>query len=565
MQRGMALAIVLALALATLAQGAASAATGEPRGGGVTVDMTLVGVDAIDVVYRMPAACTTLPLAKPFDASLVEHLRKAWVREGHCGELDGDRIQRPAACREVRFRVPASDEIHDRVYPPAYPIDGLGVYAHTGLFAPTDACGPVTWRFAAPHGEVVFDGRRRGREYVVRDGDPSHASFASVYLSARPLPATSGPVTVYAPGVPAWLRDTLEAASHAVDARYRALADGIDIDVPAVVVSDREDGGPPRSKADVANQRMMRIGFKNFAGTHDDEGMRTFLRGLIAHEFAHVLQNPALGADEIAWEAEGGAEFMRWITLYRLGWRTAAESAGDLADALDACIEAAGERRWTAIPGRNQGRTPYACGLAIHALALASRKGGGSPEAALMLFYRAARNHPEASPAQWLECGRDLACEPRTIPALLDRDTPFGAALIAEVERLGVGAVDDAPPRGAVRSRMAARTFQALMSEDCNGGYSFNTSPTHIDVLKMAGCKSLHEGLHVTGFAGAALGDTGADASAAARAACARSPTVELQLDGLAPLMVACPALLPQPSPRVRLDAKVLFARLDRP
>jgi hypothetical protein len=554
-------------ALATciaFAGGIASAAADEPRAG-VTVDMTLVGVDAIEVVYRMPAACTTLPLATPFEESLVEHSRAAWVREGDCGELDGGAIRRSGACRDVRFRVPASDEIHDRIYPPAYPIDGLGVYAHTGLFAPTDACGPVTWRFAAPRGEVVFDGRRRGRQVVVRDGDQSRPSFASVYLSARPLRATSGPVTVYAPGVPAWLRDTLESASRAVDARYPPLADGNDVDVPAVVVSDREDGGVPRSKADVANQRMMRIGFKNFAGTHDDEGMRAFLRGLIAHEFAHVLQNPALGADDIAWEAEGGAEFMRWITLYRLGWRTADESAGDLADALDACIEAAGERRWTAISGRNQGRTPYACGLAIQALALASRKGGGSPEAALMLFYRAARSNPKASPAQWLECGRDLACEPRTIPALLDGDTPFGAALIAEVERLAIGAVDNAPPGEAARSRMAARTFQALMSEDCNGGYSFNTSSTHIDVLKMAGCKSLHAGLRVTGFAGVALGGVGADASAAARAACARSRSVELQLDGLAPLAVTCPALLPQPSPRLTLDAKALFARLDRP
>jgi hypothetical protein len=167
-------------ALATciaFAGGIASAAADEPRAG-VTVDMTLVGVDAIQLVYRMPAACTSLPLAKPFDASLVEHLRKAWVREGRCGELDDGRIRRPAACREVRFRVPASDEIHDRVYPPAYPIDSLGVYAHTGLFAPTDACGPVTWRFAAPRGEVVVDGRRRGRPVVVRDGDQSRPTFA---------------------------------------------------------------------------------------------------------------------------------------------------------------------------------------------------------------------------------------------------------------------------------------------------------------------------------------------------------------------------------------------------
>jgi hypothetical protein len=371
-------------------------------------------------------------------------------------------------------------------------------------------------------------------------------------------------VTVYAPGVPPWIRDTLEAASRAVSARYRVIAKDINVEVPAVVVSDREDGGPSQTKADVANQRMMRIGFKNFAKTDDDDSMRYFLRGLIAHEFAHVLQNPALGDEDISWEAEGGAEFLRWITLYRLGWRNAERSAADLGDAFNRCIETAGERPWRAIPERKSGRMPNTCGLAIHAVALASRQGSGSPEATLMLFYRAARNNAAASPAQWLECGTHLACERRTIPALLDSDVAFGPTLTETATRLGIATRDTNPPDGDTRTRMAGRTFAAIMGKDCNGSYSFNTLPAQIDVLPADGCRTLHAGLTVIGLAGIRFDDPARSSVEAARDECTKSGSIALMLAKGEPLVITCPDSLPQPSPRIAIDATVLFAKLDR-
>ncbi len=281
---------------------------------GVSVEVKLVGTDSLDLTYRLPEGCNKLPFETSVDKNVATRLRKTWIRTGTCGEIVDGALAAGPACRAVRFKIPTNTEINDRTYPPAYPIEGLGVYLHTGVYAPGDACGPVRWTFSAPGGQVVFDGMRRGVRFDAPGEGPGHASFASVYLSSRPIAATTGSITVYAPSVPSWVRETLEDATRQVDARYRSLAGDLGLHVPAVVVTNLENGGTPRVQADVSNQRMMRIGLQNIQAKGDSPEARNFLRGLIAHEFAHVLQNPQLGDDEIGWEAEGGAETLRWLT-----------------------------------------------------------------------------------------------------------------------------------------------------------------------------------------------------------------------------------------------------------
>lgn len=143
--------------------------------GGVTVTVRLAAPDALEAVYELPAACSTLPfLKKGADAARI---RARWQAGDGCGRAGGDTLARGAqACAVLRFRVPAtSDKVAG--YPGSFPV-GQVLYAHMSNYAVGEECGPVSYRFAGP-ATIRAAGRSFDRSA------PANADASSLLFPAR--------------------------------------------------------------------------------------------------------------------------------------------------------------------------------------------------------------------------------------------------------------------------------------------------------------------------------------------------------------------------------------------
>lgn len=121
----------------------------------VEVHLRLAAPDALEVRYALPESCMRLPFERSGDG--YQKIRATWKSEDACGAADGGALTRSGkACRQLRFRVPAST---DKVtgYPGAFPI-GEAIYAHASKYAVTAACGSVSYHFAAP-GSIGLQGK----------------------------------------------------------------------------------------------------------------------------------------------------------------------------------------------------------------------------------------------------------------------------------------------------------------------------------------------------------------------------------------------------------------------
>ena len=379
---------------------------------GVEVRISLLQSGKIDLAYQLPPGCQALPLRDgPWTLKQQRAWRGEWQAMDDCGALGDHGLTRSnAACSSMRFSVPVRAEAPDRQErqsAPAYAIGQQGVYLHTASFAPDTSCGPVTWRFAAPNGTVVVDGQARGTEFAMPETSAISLRTTAVYFSRLPIDNSAEAITVFAPEVPGWLRSGLREASAGIVQHYRQTFSHIAFPLPMLAVSNARDDQGPRLQADVSHGRMMRFAFAN-AGDDLDVKRLQAARGTLAHEYAHVLQSGMRSEAYLHPErtvlAEGGAEFLRWISEYRLGWKNGAVLGEELDEALNLCLMQIGDQPWQRALKRNAGRTPYQCGLAIHVLTLAARSSPYKAETVLGNFYAAVKRNPKADIGLAIDC-----------------------------------------------------------------------------------------------------------------------------------------------------------------
>jgi hypothetical protein len=503
---GVALAAVSLLALAASADQLPPAPPNTPETSIVTVELALLKSHSLRLKYRFPSSCEQLPLRNPYSDSQLKEMRKAWRPANGCGaEKDGSIIRTDGQCDTVDFDVPIQATLADRVYPAAFPIDGLGVYVHTGIYAPTSACGHVKWQLRSESGEVVYQGEERGDAVIVPETD-SEASYMAAYLSNLPLPL--GAKTALSPQLPEWIRFGLNEATGQVQQGYGKRFSGLAYSPPFVVASSASTQGPPHQQAEVAAGNVIRYAFFNYPDEPQPEDI-TRIRGIIAHEYGHKLQPVAIRkasgeSDNLV--HEGGAEYLRWSSMLKLGWSSQADAQKDLNTALNTCLAIIGDQAWQRVEGRSYGEAPYACGLSLHVLLMASRADWQKMNADEVLesFYK--RNEDGILDfGQALECGESPRCKARWAHPLLSNTTGFASEIGKLIGSAGLAKQRFSESIRPLQQKSAAATLMQIMDGDCDGTRGFYSRDNGFEVGMSPNCKTFLDGMLITSANGLSL------------------------------------------------------------
>lgn len=441
------------------------AAAAEAPAARVGATLTLRDASALEVSYRLPPSCPALTFRnEDMRAQNAAEMRSDWRAADDCTVLEGDRIRRnDPSCTTLRLRVPATTRNLDRTYPWAYPVE-KGLYAHTSAYAVTDACGAVDWTIEAPGGTVVVDGVASAERGMRAAGSGADA-IPAVLIAQAFQPGALGRVHADARFAP----QTLRFLDASVDSLARQLArdlPGVPFKVPFIVATP---SAPYSFWGDVANRTVMRLAFPPAPGPEQEAMLHTF----VAHEMAHLTQ-PSDWHD--AWQedgatiGEGGAEFLRVVTGFQLGWLDRAALKDELEKAVNGCLLAAAGKSWKAMRNRGFGKNPYECGLTFYAIAL-SAPAGATPLLRLRDYNRQGKLGAATDFAQALECGGAAACKPYWL-ARLAGDEPLEAVLADYARRPGALLQAATAWSPALAETLAYRHMAELMRADCKGAVS---------------------------------------------------------------------------------------------
>jgi len=465
----------------------------------VEVELALLEPKTIRLSYRIPASCNQLPLGTPYSDSQLRSLRKSWTPSNQCGsEVNGQIVRSDSHCDRISFDVPVEPTMADRVYPPAFPIGDLGAYVHTSVYAPTDACGPVTWKFGSALGQVVYQGENRGPTVSVPSSD-SEAGYMAVFLSQSPLPP--GARTALPDDLPLWIRSVVLDETSAIEAQYRKRFTSLFNVSPFVVGSAVSTAGPPRQQAEVADGNMIRYAFYN-PPNHPNLQDIANVRGVIAHEYGHRLQPQTLlkGPDDPDnLIHEGGAEYLRWTSMIRLGWSSPSDAESELDKALNTCLANVGDQPWQHFDGRAYGDIPYACGLTLHVLLLASRRDAKAVTAddELESYYRRRKDGP-VNFGQAMECGESERCAPRWEPKLLSSTVNFSSTVDSLIRSLGIARTLPTQLPQPLQLAILSNALMHLMDDDCDGSRGYYHRDNGFEVGLSPDCKTFHDGMLFT-------------------------------------------------------------------
>jgi hypothetical protein len=509
---------LLAISLALTAMSAAA------RADGVSVLVRLAAPAALEVSYALPEACTELRFLK--DGADGRKIRARWLAQDDCGAASGDTLRRkPGACRDVRFRVPAtSDKVGG--YPGSFPA-GQAVYAHMSNYAVGAECGPVRYRLAAAGSIETALARFEGESEAGADAPallfPMRLASAELdYFDPALSAAAAAQIRSVAEGTAAYLRQAMPQAPFKRPIIAATLA--------------REPGGPNigGSAGDV-----LLLSLFNWPAAPAPQDQR-MMNKLVAHEMSHRFQLRDAVDDypDARLIHEGGAEFLRWSVSLRQGWLTPQQAAEELDDALAACMLATGERGWRALsPGEIGGnRLEYSCGLPAYVYALAARQGQGTPFARIDDFYRQLAAGARPDFAQAIECGA-APCSARVLPAILGAPGPMRAQWAAVLGQTGL-----ARPRAPSQAQVDAMMLQAVMAltrEDCGGKRSMTPTPNSVLIDTLPACKNVKADIEVLRIEGQPVFG-GPLALPAIAEACASRHAVRLGLKDGASLTLGC-------------------------
>jgi hypothetical protein len=529
----------------------------------VTVGITLLKSNRLQLTYSFPASCNQLPLKTPYPASQLKELRDSWKPANECGSVVNGAIARTASqCQPVVLDVPIKPTTADRVYPPAFPIGNLGVYVHTGIYAPTNDCGRVVWQIKSEQGDIVYDGENRGSDLVIPEFDRK-ASYMALYLSRSPLP--TGTRTALSLEVPAWLRDDFALASSNVEAGYQKRFPFLTYTRPFINATSLSTNASFHQQAEVAAGNIIRYAFFNPPEEPKPADIAS-VRGIIAHEYGHKLQPEALR--KLSGESdnlihEGGAEYLRWSSMIRLGWFSAVDAQKDLNKALNTCLAIIGDQPWQAVADRAYGDVPNVCGLALHVLILASRRASqvSAADAVLESYYQRSNSGP-VDFGQALECGQASRCKARWTPALLSSTNYFASEVDKLIGDSGLAERRLTEPPFHEQQTIAAKTLLQLMTNDCKDSAGFYHRDTGFEVSDSPDCKTFRNGMLMTHADGIALMEEPLRAARALVTQCGATHSAIVGMSDATEIRVQCGTLASPASHFYELDILKVLARL---
>lgn len=462
--------------------------------------ITLSPFDAthIKVEYSLAPHCPSLKLLDPYPQR-TQQLRQDWQALNDCGSLSTDGViaQNPK-CRSFSFSVPIATKIIDRVNPVAYPIGGAGVLIHTATFAAENSCGEIEWKFASPGGNLIIDGGNRGEQTKIKQSQEKYISYTGVFFSYKSL--ASNRHIIASDSAPETLQRGIENSSQQINDYFLKHYPSLAFSPPTLFIGNSIEPGSYGFQADVSSPKMIRFGFFNWQENQLSDTIST-----IAHEYAHILQPEnllALGGQPIY--SEGGAEYLRWTADYRLGWRDKNYTAWYFSNAMRICLDASGSRPWKTIEPqhRNFGITPYACGLSIHTLALASRKNTASADQNLEAYYHNAKSNRDLSFSHALECGDLQNCHPEFLDSFFNSSINTAEVINRQLKQLNLVKSRSYMGAGENQAPLGRKAFENLMLEDC-GGTDFWTFPDKFITGKSAQCKSIPQDSTILSVEGA--------------------------------------------------------------
>lgn len=492
----------------------------------VRITVSLATPDALEVSYELPADCAQLPFLKTGRGAA--EIRSHWQADDDCGRADGEALSRNAkACNALTFRVPAtSNKVTG--YPGSFPT-GEGIYAHMSNYAVSEACGAVSYRFAAP-GSILTGLARH------EDTAPANADAAAMLFPAR-LPKGGTSLDYYDPALPpatvALMRDRAERTAAWLHKRMPATP----VRRPIIAAAMAKEPGDPNIGGNAGD--LVHLALFNWPTELSPELARkaTFL---VAHEVSHGFQMRD-AVDEYADARlihEGAAEFLRWMVSLDQGWLTPQEAAAELDNALATCLLVTDDRRWRDLTPPEIGghRLEYECGLPAYVYAMAARQGKKEPVARIEDFYRQLRKGAKPDFAQTMECGGQ-ACKPKVLPSVLDGAAPMReqwASVFADT-----GLAHPIAPTQRQTDEMMYRALTKLVQEDCQGKRSITPKSSSALLDTLPACATLRKDVEVLQVEGLPLFG-GTQALPAMSQACAARHEVVLGLKDGTTLAMPC-------------------------
>lgn len=492
-----------------------------------------------------------------FYGSITPQLRNNWKPLNNCSQLlKGTTLVKNKGCKKISFSVPIEASFVDRVEPPAYPMDEEGVLIHTGTFSIKD--NEVIWEFSSPKGTLIIDGSNRGSKTIVDGAKDQFIFYTGVFLSYKKLPADTSVIATKT--TPAKLTERVTSASKQISHYYQTAYPNQKFLPPLLFINNINQTSNTNLQADVSSHRMIRFGFFNWK---ENEQALDEARGIAAHEFAHILQPknmyyPNYGSIV----TEGGAEFIRWIAEYHLGWRNKDQLADNFSNALYRCISASNNQAWKTIKDYH-GQIPYNCGLAAHVIALASRKNSESAEQTLADFYSTFESNPTTNFAQALECTHTKDCTANFLPQFLESERSLYDLVDTQLNLLGLVKNKSYGKNSADLTQVSVKAFESLMTEDC-GGLDFYTNSDHFSPGNMLKCKALNAGEKISTVNGISYFSEALKAVEAQNQGCTNKHQVTLgTLDNKKITLTCSKAVAPQKY-YYAIDIDKLLALLDK-
>lgn len=501
----------------------------------VSIAISPLDKNHVKVEYTLPQHCTSIALLNPYE-DRTQQLRNDWQSLDDCGKLSGDGIiSKHGKCKNFSFRVPIEAKVIDRVNPVAYPIGDVGVLVHTGTFAVADTCGNVDWNFSSPGGNLIIDGEKRGEKTQFDQIKEKFISYTGVFFGYNQLAKDTHIIS--SESTPEKLNQGLVKGSQQANDYFLRNYPSLHFSPPTLFISNTVEPGSSGFQADISSKKMIRFGFFNWQENQFDD-----TRSTIVHEYAHILQ-PAnfIGPDGEPIYSEGGAEFLRWMAEYRLGWRDKNYSAWGFSNALRLCLESSRNRSWSAIKAeRNDyGLTPYTCGLVIHTIALASRTNSKSAEQNLESFYLDVKNNPNASLSHALECGDIKECNPTFLDKFFSSSQSTAEVIIAQMNNLGLIKGRSYLGKGDSLVPLSQKAFESLMIEDC-GATDIRIFSDKFVTGKTIRCDNIPRNTSILAVEGKSYFSDSFKAIEAQNKGCLKNHKVTLQIGDNKTIVVPC-------------------------
>ncbi len=450
----------------------------------VHVTVRLAAPDALEVSYELPADCPQLPFLK--DGRGAAEIRSRWQAVDDCGKAGGDMLSRgTASCKALTFRVPATT---NKVagYPGSFPT-GKGIYAHMSNYAVGEACGAVSYRFAAA-GSILTGLARH------EDTAPANANAAAMLFPER-LPKGGTSLDYYDPALPAatvaLLRDRAERTASWLHRRMPATP----VRRPIIAAAMATAPGGPNIGGNAGD--LVHLALFNWPVEPTPELTRKATL-LVTHEVSHGFQmrDAVDGYADARLIHEGGGEFLRWLASLHQGWLSPQEAAAELDAALAACMLITDGRRWRDLTPADIGgnRLEYECGLPAYVYAMAARQGKGEAIARVDGFYRRLRKGDTPDFAQAMECG-SKPCKAKVLPLLLDGPAPMREQWAAVFEDTGLAR--PVSPTQPQTDEMMYRALTKLIREDCQGKRSMTPTGSSVLLDALPACATLRNDVEV--------------------------------------------------------------------